>query len=135
MAGIVFGADPHLSRLTWADRPTIVGDAFYSLHQVIGFCLQHGAELALLGDVFDSTRPDSTAVAEACRAMDKMQEAQLRVFYIQGNHEKEAFTPWMSVHAWPQHIDKKTFRLDGVTYYGLDWRPSRSIKEELQQVQ
>ena len=134
MAGISFVADPHLSRLTWADRPTIVGDSFYSLHQVTHHCLTNRSALVLLGDVFDSTRPDSTAVAEACRAMDQMQQAQLPVFYIQGNHEKEDFTPWMSVHAWPQHVDRKTFTLEGVTYYGLDWRPSKTIKEELQRI-
>ena len=134
MPGIVHAADPHLSRLTWADRPEVTGDSFYAIWQVINFCLINRAALSLLGDAFDNTRPDPTAVAEACRALDKMEEAGLPVFYIQGNHEYDAYTPWLSVHSWPQHVDQRVFEVDQMKFYGLDWRPSAAIKEALKAV-
>ena len=130
MGGFVTAGDWHLSRLTWQHRPRIVGDSFFALEQIVSFCIERRAALLGLGDLCDKDRPDSAAVTCLSQQMQRMQDAGLPVFYIQGQHEM-ASPPWMSVHAWPIHVDRMCFTIPGlqeVTFYGLDWRPREQFE-------
>ena len=45
MSGFVFSADWHLSYGTWAGKPSLVGDSYYSLRQIIDYCIEHDCSL------------------------------------------------------------------------------------------
>jgi len=49
--------------------------------------------LWLLGDLFDSPRPDSISVSVFLQSMAEMYAAGLPVMYVEGNHERTDF-PW-----------------------------------------
>lgn len=124
MAGFVFTADCHLSRLIWQRRPTLIGDSWAAFSALIGYCVQHQAPLIIGGDLFDKAQPDSDSVVLFSREMQRMADARLPVYFTQGQHEN-ARTPWALCHPWPQHVHGQTFEIPGVAgkFYGLDWQP------------
>tara|TARA_Y100001938_G_scaffold136815_1_gene200165 strand:+ start:16902 stop:18062 length:1161 start_codon:yes stop_codon:yes gene_type:complete len=147
MSGFVFSSDWHLSFGTWSSHPDLVGDPYYSLRQIVDFCIEHSCPLIGGGDLFDKPVPDPVSVSVMCREMDRMQEAGLPVYFVQGQHERikrsvithnsedMGGTPeWMRVHPWPQHVHKKTFTIDGKQFYGLDWMPPGQIEEALAEI-
>jgi DNA repair exonuclease SbcCD nuclease subunit len=142
MSGFVFSADWHLSFGTWANHPTLVGDPYHSLNQIIDYCIEKNCPLIAGGDLFDKPVPDPVSVSVMCREMDRMQAEGLPVYFIQGQHERVkrsamdatglgGAAEWMSVHAWPTHVHKQTFTIEGQQFYGLDWTPPDRIEEEL----
>ena len=142
MSGFVFSADWHLSYGTWAGKPTLVGDSYYSLRQIIDYCIEHDCPLIAGGDLFDKPVPDPVSVSVMCREMDRMQAEGLPVYFIQGQHERVkrsalgsselGGTPeWMNVHSWPTHVHKVAFSIENKQFYGLDWTPPDRIEEEL----
>jgi DNA repair exonuclease SbcCD nuclease subunit len=142
MSGFVFSADWHLSYGTWAGKPSLVGDSYYSLRQIIDYCIEHDCSLIAGGDLFDKPVPDPVSVSVMCREMDRMQAEGLPVYFIQGQHERVKRSAlgsselggspeWMNVHAWPTHVHKKVFSIENRQFYGLDWTPPDRIEEEL----
>jgi DNA repair exonuclease SbcCD nuclease subunit len=142
MGGFVFSADWHLSYGTWAKYPTLVGDSYYSLRQIVDYCIEHDCPLIAGGDLFDKPVPDPVSVSVMCREMDRMQAKGLPVYFIQGQHERVkrsamgavqlgGASEWMNVHSWPTHAHKQTFTIEGRQFYGLDWTPPDRIEEEL----
>jgi hypothetical protein len=117
----------------------MVGDSYHSLAQIVDYCVEPGMNLPLIagGDLFDKPDPDPVSVNVMCREMDKMQEAGLPVYFIQGQHERvrrnlgedHGRPEWMRVHPWPTHVHGQTFEIDGETFYGLDWTPKEHIEE------
>lgn len=132
-AKFVISSDWHLASLTWKHRPTLLGDASYSLHQIVNFCIENECPLIGAGDLLDSDKPDPGAVAALCHQMERMERADLEVYYIQGQHEL-ATPPWLSVHPWPKHVDRQTFVIGGMKLYGLDWTPRDSVAEALARI-
>jgi hypothetical protein len=130
----VFCADTHLADGSWASRPAISGDAYYSLTQIIDYCLQHALPLVIGGDVLDVKRNLASPVRILCEQMARMQAANLPVYYTQGQHELDRNTTWMSVHTWPKHVNQQTFVINGVKLWGIDWLPRGDIQTAFQQV-
>jgi len=132
MSGFVHASDWHLSRLTWQHRPRLWGDSFFALEQIVDFCIRQEAVLFGAGDLLDKDRPESAAVACMHKQMDRMEEARLPVYYVQGQHEK-ADPPWMSSHPWPIHLHKQACSVPGVNgvFYGLDWMPRDQFAEAI----
>jgi len=135
MSGFVFTADCHLSRLIWNKRPTLVGDSWLAFTALVDHCVQQRAPLLIGGDLFDKTQPDSASVVMFSRAMDRMQQAGLPVWFTQGQHEN-ATPPWASCHPHPRHAHGQLFELPGVhgKFYGLDWQPLGKAKDALRAV-
>jgi DNA repair exonuclease SbcCD nuclease subunit len=142
MSGFVFSSDWHLSYGTWANHPTLVGDSYHSLRQIVDYCIEKNCPLIAGGDLFDKPVPDPVSVSVMCREMDRMQAEGLPVYFIQGQHERVkrsamgaaelgGASEWMGVHAWPTHVHKQTFTIEGKKFYGLDWTPPDRIEEEL----
>jgi len=119
----VFTADLHLEDGAWSTRPGIYGDAYYSFNQIIDYCINHGLQLILGGDVLEKKSNSARPIAQLCNGLSRMQAANLDVHYIQGNHEYDRNAPWLSVHKWSRHIHKQTVPINGVRVYGLDWLP------------
>jgi len=130
----VFCADTHLADGAWASRPAIFGDSYYSLEQIIDYCLAHSLPLVIGGDVLDVKRNHAAPVRVLCAEMAKMQAANLPVYYTQGQHELDRNTTWMSVHTWPTHVNQQEFVINGVNLWGIDWLPRGDIQDAFQSV-
>lgn len=129
----IFSADWHLSKLTWTDRPEIVGDSYNSVTQIVDLALRLRAPLFAAGDLFDKRSPDTESVVFMCRQMDRLQAADIPLYYIQGQHELRT-PPWLSVHHWPTHLHQRSVVIDGLRIYGLDWTPRGELQRQLDQV-
>jgi DNA repair exonuclease SbcCD nuclease subunit len=122
--GAVMAGDIHLKPQTWRSRPDIQGDAYNSLGQIIDYCIEHSRSLTLLGDVFNSSQPDSQDVAVFRQGLDRMHAAGLPVYAIQGQHDWSD-PPWPIALAGDrdlvQYVHGKVFEpLSGLPVYGLD---------------
>lgn len=130
----VFCADLHLADGAWTSRPTIYGDSYYSFEQIVDCCINKNLPLVIGGDVLDVKRNWARPIQVLCREMNRMLEAALPVYFIQGQHELDRNMPWMRVHPWPQHVNKRTFDIQGVRLYGIDWLPREEIQVAFSEV-
>lgn len=129
----VFCADLHLEDGAWTTRPAIYGDAYYSFEQIIDYCIEHRLPLILGGDVLEKKSNSARPIAKLCAGLTQMQNEELEVFYIQGNHEYDRNAPWLSVHPWPVHLHNHSAprNIRGAQVYGLDWLPRGDIQTAL----
>lgn len=118
----VVSADWHLERNAWAKHPTLCGDAYYGLEQVVTYCLNEKVPLIAAGDLFNEPYPEALSVWHAAKQMERMANANLPVYFVQGQHEKTRDTPWMEAfHHWPKHVDRQSFTVCNRRFYGLDY--------------
>lgn len=129
----VFCADLHLADGAWTSRPAIYGDSYFSLRQIIDYCIEHNLPLVIGGDVLDVKRNSARPIQQLCQAMERMSAAKLPVYYIQGQHELDRNVTWLSVHPWPQNVNKQRFDVNGVKLYGIDWLPRGDIQTAFQE--
>lgn len=130
----VFTADLHLEDGAWTTRPGIYGDAYYSFAQIVDYCIKNRLPLILGGDVLEKKSNAARPIAKLCEGLSEMQQAEVPVYYIQGNHEYDRNAPWLSVHSWPQHIHRQIVEIHGYTVYGLDWLPKGEIQAAFKEV-
>lgn len=130
----VFCADLHLADGAWTSRPAIYGDSYYSLAQIIDYCVAQSLPLVIGGDVLDVKKNSARPVQQLCAQMSRMAAANLPVYYIQGQHELDRNVTWLSVHPWPVNVNKTSFTIAGVNLYGVDWLPRGEIQEAFKQV-
>lgn len=130
----VFCADTHLADGAWSSRPAICGDSYFSLKQIIDYCIANMLPLVIGGDVLDVKRNLAPPVQRLCEQMSRMQTAALPVYYTQGQHELDRNITWMSVHPWPQHVNRTAFAIGDVRLYGIDWLPRGDIQTAFQEV-
>lgn len=129
----VFCADLHLADGAWTSRPGIYGDSYYSLQQIVDYCIAQNLPLVIGGDVLDVKRNSARPIQKLCQAMSQMAAANLPVYYIQGQHELDRNVTWLSVHPWPQNVNKQQFTVNGVKLYGIDWLPRGDIQTAFQE--
>lgn len=127
----VFAADLHLCDRLWVGRPGIFGDAYFSFEQIIEHCVAESLPLILGGDILDKERNFAKPIQVLCKQLDIMRDAQVPVYYIQGQHERNYDSTWLGIHSWPQHVHKQQFSIGGCKIYALDWCPRNEIKQEL----
>lgn len=136
----IASADWHLCRSAWR-RSGIDGDAAHALKQVVDLCLDHDVDLVAAGDLFDTTDPDPEDVKVAREQVERLSGADLRVFYVQGQHELDRERPWLSaIHPDATCVHDPT-RADAwfkgrngrgrPIFRGLDWQPAGRIQELL----
>lgn len=139
---LFMAADLHLSPTIWADQPSIRGDAYASLDQIVStVCSKAGKQTSLIlcGDIFDKPKPDSESVARFVAAMNRLRENAVDVYVIQGQHEK-ADPPWAAALGAAKYVgDGKPFTIhngngktyDDVTVIGYDYTSAADLKEKL----
>lgn len=125
----VFCADLHLEDGAWTTRPGIYGDAYYSFKQIVDYCIEHRLPVVMGGDILEKKQNLARPIAKLCADLTRMQDEELEVFYIQGNHEYDRNAPWLSVHPWPIHIHTVLYNIRGAQVYGLDWLPRGEIQK------
>jgi hypothetical protein len=130
----VFAADTHLSSTVWIDRPDIANDSFFAFEQVVDEAISRKVPLVLGGDVLDKRRPDSATMLVVCTQMQRCQDAGIPVYYVQGQHELDRQTCWLSIHPWPVHLHKKQVIIGGHKVAGIDWLPVGELQAALDEI-
>lgn len=130
----VFCADLHLEDGAWSTRPAIYGDAYYSFNQIVDYCIERKLPLILGGDVLEKKSNSARPIAKLCEGLTRMQNANVSVLYIQGNHEYDRNAAWLSIHSWPRHLHEMSALIGDATVYGLDWLPRGEIQEAFKKV-
>lgn len=130
---IVATADWHCDEYAWASRPAVAGDSLCALTQITDFCVaQRATALLGAGDLYDTPDPSPVTQAAVHAQLDRLMEAEIPVYFIQGQHERHPRLPRLRVHPWPIHLDQqKTATADGISVYGLDWRPTGLLQDAL----
>lgn len=134
---IVFAADLHLTPTVWASLPSMRGDAYFGLKQIVDFCIEKEAEALLLGgDVFNTKNPDSLSVKVFQREMNRLIPG-CRVIANQGQHDKST-PPWATLCDRVEHHTDKlvNITIDGTQYelYVLDNSSSDWVKNRLEEI-
>lgn len=133
---LIVASDTHLSLNTWSKYPSLFGDSFFSLEQIVDLAVCNGANVLLAGDVFDVNRPNSVAYESAKKAALALAKENLKLFYVQGQHDL-ADPPWLSFFENTEHIHKKLvfpFYENGPVFYGLDFTYKTRLPEELSRI-
>ena len=130
----VFCADLHLEDGAWSTRPAIYGDAYYSFEQIVDYCIAQKLPLIMGGDILERKQNLARPIAKLCAGLTRMQQANVRAYYIQGNHEYDRNAPWLSIHPWPLHLHDSGVQLHDVGIWGLDWLPKGDIQTAFQEV-
>jgi hypothetical protein len=130
----VFCADLHLEDGAWSTRPGIYGDSYYSFAQIVDYCIEHKLSLIMGGDILEKKQNLARPIAKLCEGLTRLQDAGIKAYYIQGNHEFDRNAPWLSIHPWPTYMHGASFDINGVKVSGFDWLPRGDIQEAFKRV-
>ena len=104
---------------------------------MIELCLTTDSALVLMGDIFNSTRPDAESIRVFRKGVQELAVNNLPVYAIQGQHDR-ANPPWpLAVDNTVQYVHKSVFApiAGGPLFYGLDnYANPTELKEELTKV-
>ena len=131
---IIFAADLHQTPRAWTNRWSIEGDAFYSLDQLTQYAEAHKDScdgLVLGGDTTDSNTPDAATLHYVSEFMRRMREADIPVYYINGQHDKGAYGYSLLETYGGIHIDQRLTEIGGFQFYGLSYRSRAELLEAL----
>lgn len=129
----VAASDWHVAESAWKRRG-IDGDSYFSLRQIIDFCLQHEVPLVAAGDLLDTQDPSPRDIEFLHRSFDRMAAREIDVWFTQGQHERDIQTPWFSTHLWPKHVHGREFEIGPFRLRGLDWQPASRLAAALSEV-
>lgn len=120
--------DIHLDSCTWRKVKAVYGDGFRALESMAETAKSLNVPIVLVGDVFDVVNPPTEIVSQFRQIMATCRKAGIKVYAIQGNHDKTS-PPWYSaVDDWPIHIgDGKPVDINGISCLGFDY----AIKDDI----
>lgn len=125
----VFTADNHLdTRGFREDVPA--EDGFWALEQIRDYCLENNLPLVQGGDLFDKNRPPSWVVNRAMAILAPIKQ----LYYVQGNHDKDATEPWMNLHASAIRLGLDPIDVGGHKLCGIDYNPTGVLGDLIAQV-
>lgn len=132
---ILTASDNHVEWQSFATHAELYADSYFAFQQLFTLAQQYSATgLLLAGDVVETQTPDSTSVSVILQTIDRFQEAGIPVWFIQGQHEFMDRLPWLSLHEHPQHIHRKSIRVNGINIYGIDFQPAGRLEKEIADV-
>lgn len=110
-------------------------DTHFAFQQIVDHAVRTRAMFVVIaGDISDKQTQRSEPVAALFRGFDKLRDAEIPVYYLQGQHDYDT-PPWPAGHAWPTHLHKLHLDIDGETQmYGLDFQPFGKLQDELAEV-
>ena len=133
----IFTADWHVRKYdrVWTNHRNLAGDTAFAIRQIIALTGEYNVPNLLLGgDNFEEKVQPSDTMELMRHSLDVLQENDVNVWYVQGQHEL-ADPPCMSaLHNWPQHLHGRTVDLDGVRVHGLDYQRPHRVQEALEAV-
>lgn len=102
---IVAMGDTHLHPNAWASMPKVCGDTHSAFDQIVTYAIEHRARCVVLpGDIFD-THPPAETVAFFLMQVERLRDAMINVYTIQGQHGRTRTTPWPNIHPWVKALD------------------------------
>lgn len=126
----IIAADLHLSEHVWPRRPSITGDSFYALTQVIDVAVERRCPLILAGDVLElmhSGSPTSDTVARVGLAIRRMRDAGLPVYYVCGQHDL-ANPSWLeSIDPHAVDMSMRSVQIAGRQWFGIGYQEAESL--------
>jgi len=130
----IIAADLHLSDSIWANYPSLRGDSFYALSQVIELARKNGCPLVLAGDNLEllrSTSLTSSTVSAVNSSIETMRQAGLPLYFIDGQHDM-AKPPWLSaINPWATNVSDHEFVIAGRKWFGLSYREGSFLASSL----
>lgn len=130
---LLFFADAHLQESAWSTR-AVIGDAAFALDQIVTAAIRNKVAAVFgAGDLIDKQRNRAYPIREFFRQLDRLRDADIPFYYIQGQHDRDNPT-WLSAHSHAQHLHGKTVNLDGFQIYGMDWQPADKIHDEMAKI-
>jgi metallophosphoesterase superfamily enzyme len=85
---LAIAGDFHLKHQLLTSFRDIHGDTYYSLKQVVDWCLANRADLIIPGDFFDSSRQTSENFSQGQSELMRLRDAGLNTYWITGNHDR-----------------------------------------------
>ena len=139
---IYFIADSHITRLIYSNRPELHSDTYRALLSAAELIALEGKEAAVVfcGDNFDTRSPTPEDIRIFRKAVDIMTDAGVKVYGIEGNHDRVVSKDgsgkggWISLIDGVEHINRKTVNIHGVYIHGLDYVQGSGIYEDLEKV-
>jgi hypothetical protein len=120
----VVTSDCHLAERTWTGRRDLYGDAYYSFRQIVDYAVEHELPVLAAGDLIDKQKNVANVVGFLREQIDRLEQAELSFFYIQGQHELQQETTWLSaISSWPSSLNGNYAELDPFVVKGSDWLP------------
>jgi exonuclease SbcD len=95
-------ADLHLGRQQFS-LPQRWEDFMLSFSHIVDFCINDQADFLLIsGDLFHERTINAATLYQTCAILQKLQDAEIPVFAIEGNHDKALYTDGKS---WMQYLN------------------------------
>jgi DNA repair exonuclease SbcCD nuclease subunit len=130
---VLIASDLHLSQRIWQHRP-IFGDSYSSWRQLVQYAIDYEVTAVILaGDLLDRQSNTSEPVCEFAAGLNRLIEAGIEVFYVQGQHEMQE-VPWASLAKGVQHINDKLVDIARLKVYGMDFRSATQLQASLAQI-
>jgi DNA repair exonuclease SbcCD nuclease subunit len=133
MTTIFLGADWHIDRRIWKSRSDLEGDTYRALKRMKDAVLKHPAEhkaVILAGDIFNTRKVDGLSLLHVTEFIEELYEEDISVFFIQGNHDRDAISALEIQGAVPLH--GQLVEIGNKKVYGLDWMPRTELKQAVQ---
>lgn len=131
MPNRIYASDLHLEHHAYAKHPSMWGDSYFALEQIVDYKLQFDAELYLAGDILEETRPDSLTVKKLLLELRRQDAVDdYPTYFICGNHDPAVRDcPWLSVVSGLsiRHLHRNTSLRGPGIVYGLDWQPADKL--------
>jgi DNA repair exonuclease SbcCD nuclease subunit len=89
--------------------------------------------VVLPGDIFNTAQVTGKSINAFLSFLDALADKDIQVLAIQGNHDKDEEES-LPTAMGAINIDKKLVKVDGTSIFGLDYRPSTILKEDLKEV-
>lgn len=132
---MIVGGDMHLSHHIWLGQRGIRDDALVAFETLVNYAIEWYTPLVLAGDIFDEIRPDPSVVQFFRQQMERCQDARVKVYAIQGNHDKRD-TPWfVANNPWVVFFgDGRPVDINGIRCVGFDYALKDQIMAQLEQL-
>lgn len=132
---IVMG-DIHLERLIWRKHRQVIDDSLVSFRSLVDHAIRLKVPLVLVGDIFDSIEPEPFLVEFFRHEMERCELADIKVYAIQGNHDKRPVPWYVAISSWPIHFgDGHPILINGLGCLGFDYASKDVIEGQLQALQ
>jgi len=132
----LFTADNHLDIGAWVHRPKLRWDSRLAFEETCSIAIKKEVEAVFVaGDFWDARKPPSEVIDFVRGQLDRLEQADIAFYFIQGQHGL-ASPPWLSaVHGWPRWLHRSSTLLgSSINIYGIDWTPPERIGSQLKDV-
>jgi len=126
----IFAADLHLAQRTRASFPTMCGDAYFGLRQLVDLANMLKLPLVFAGDIFDKPMVDSQTLHVYLNELARLDPGRF-VYAVEGDHEL-ANPRWFTFSDRAVPLADAPVRLPcGVTLFGVDFQRADTLPQKL----